>query len=94
MNGFNPEKADQVCCFLGDMMTVILAQFLRMILRGSKSNGVQGLQGNWAAVQLLIVLNSSMFQMIMSEKTGSRKFKAGDFGLNLRGELSKCQMPN
>lgn len=49
----------------GGHMTVILAQFLRMILRGSKSNGVQGLQGNWAAVQL-IVLNGSMFQLIMS----------------------------
>lgn len=50
----------------GGHVTVILAQFLRMILRSSKSNGVQGWQGNGAAVQLLIVLNSSMFQMIMS----------------------------
>lgn len=50
----------------GGHVTVILAQFLRMILRSSKSNRVQGWQGNGAAVQLLIVLNSSMFQMIMS----------------------------
>lgn len=47
-------------------MTVIPALFLRLILRGSNSKGVQGLHGNRAAIQLLIVLNGSMFQVIMS----------------------------